>query len=165
MNVLHNTMWLALACEILEKFYSFVLFSLGLPFLKNSTTETIERLMYTHISIQATRGEQEVPQVVIEAHGGGTVEDDVGAGEQLLHVPLADGQVVLVEVRVNRSDLLLHVGTGLFDFFKQLKHKYKSINKDRQRQHLVLTDWFHCNSQKRVLVVTSLKEGIPGAFA
>lgn len=121
--------------------------------------------MYTHISIQATRGEQEVPQVVIEAHGGGTVEDDVGAGEQLLHVPLADGQVVLVEVRVNRSDLLLHVGTGLFDFFKQLKHKYKSINKDRQRQHLVLTDWFHCNSQKQVLVVTSLKEGIPGAFA
>lgn len=125
--------------------------------------------MHTHISIQATRGEQEVPQVVIEAHGGGTVEDDVGAGEQLLHVPLADGQVVLVEVCVNRSDLLMHVGTDLFDFFKQLKQKYKSIYKDHQHQHIVfvLTDLFHSNSQKRVLlvVVISLKEGIPRAFA
>lgn len=93
--------------------------------------------MHTRISIQAMRGEQEVPQVVIEAHGGGTVEDDVGAGEQLLHVPLADGQVVLVEVCVNGSDLLMHIGTDLFDFFKQLKHKYKSIFKDHQLQHIV----------------------------
>lgn len=118
--------------------------------------------MHTYISIQVTRGKQEVPQVVIEAHGGGTVEDDVGAGQQLLHVPLADGQVVLVEIRVNRSDLLMHVGTDLFDFFKQLKHKYTSIYKDHQHQHivLVLTDLFHSNSQKRVLlvVVMSLKK-------
>lgn len=124
--------------------------------------------MHTHISIQARRGEQEVPQVVIEAHGGGTVEDNVGAGEQLLHVPLADGQVLLVEVCINCSDLLMHIGTDLFDFFKQLKHKYKSIYKDHQPQHivLVLTDLSHSNSQKRVLlvVVISLKRGILRSF-
>ena len=60
--------------------------------------------------------------MVIKAHGRGTVEDDVGVGKKLLHVLLADGKVILIEVCRNSSDLLMHIWTNFFDFFKQLKH-------------------------------------------
>lgn len=67
--------------------------------------------------------------MVIKAYGGGTVEDNVGTGEKFLHVLLADGKVVLVEICRNSSDLLRQVWTNFSDFFKQLKYKYKSIYK------------------------------------
>ena len=60
--------------------------------------------------------------MVIKAHGRGTVEDDVCVGKKLLHVLLADGKVILIEVYRNSSDLLMHIWTNFFDFFKQLKH-------------------------------------------
>ena len=84
------------------------------------------------------------------------MEDDVGAGQQLLPVLLADGQVTVVEVCINSSDLLAHVRTHFFDFFKQLKRKYKSIYRDHHPHHLalVLTGLLHVHSQQLVLVVT-----------
>lgn len=54
------------------------------------------------------------------------MEDDVCIGKKLLHVLLADGKVTLVEICRNSSDLLMHIGTDFFDFFKQLKHKEES---------------------------------------
>lgn len=61
--------------------------------------------------------------MIIEAHGGRTVEDDVCRGEKLLHVLLVDSKVIMIEVRVDSSDLLMHVWTNFFDLLKQLKHK------------------------------------------
>lgn len=57
-------------------------------------------------------------QVVVKADSGGTVEDNVCTGEKLLLVLLANSQVVLIEIRINSSDLLMHVWTNVFDFFK-----------------------------------------------
>jgi hypothetical protein len=46
------------------------------------------------------------------------VEDNICAGQKLLHVLLADAKVILVEIRTNGSDLLMHVGTDFFDFLE-----------------------------------------------
>lgn len=90
--------------------------------------------------------------MIIEAHGGRTVEDNVCTGEKLLHVLLADGEVILIEIRIDSSDLLMHVWTNFFDFFKQLKQKHKSICRERHHHHvaLVFADLSHHNSQNLV---------------
>lgn len=76
--------------------------------------------------------------MIIEAHRGRTVEDDVRTGEELLHVSLADAEVTVIEICINGSDLLMHIWTNFFDFFKQLKHRHKPIHKDYCPHHIVL---------------------------
>lgn len=104
--------------------------------------------------------------MVIKAHGGCTVEDNVCTGEKLLHVLLADGKVILIEIGIDSSDLLMHVWTNFFDFFKQLKHKYKSICREHHHHHIVLVfaNLFHYNSQNPVLFVISKKVFTQEAF-
>lgn len=50
---------------------------------------------------------------LVEADGGGTVEDDVDAAGELLHVLWADGQAGLHQLAADGDDLLVEVGVVL----------------------------------------------------
>lgn len=47
---------------------------------------------------------------LVEADGSGTVEDDVDAGAELLHILWADGQARLRQLTADGYDLLVEVG-------------------------------------------------------
>lgn len=50
---------------------------------------------------------------LVEADGGGAVEDDVDAAAELLHVLGADGQAGLHQLAADGDDLLVEVGVVL----------------------------------------------------
>lgn len=50
---------------------------------------------------------------LVEANGGGAVEDDVDAGGEFLHVLRADGETRLHQLTAYGDDLLVEVGVVL----------------------------------------------------
>lgn len=70
---------------------------------------------------------------LVEADGGGAVEDDVDAGGELLHILWADGQARLHQLAADGDDLLVEVWVVLPHSVKKLpdtrkKRKEKKKN-------------------------------------
>lgn len=60
---------------------------------------------------------------LIEADGGGAVEDDVDAGGELLHILWADGQARLRQLAADWDDLLVEIGVFLPHTVEKLPDK------------------------------------------
>ena len=58
---------------------------------------------------------------LVEADGGGAVEDDVDAGDELLHVLGTDGQARLGQLTADGNDLQVEVWVVLPHTVKQLE--------------------------------------------
>lgn len=74
---------------------------------------------------------------LVEADGGGAVEDDVDAGGELLHILWADGQARLRQLAADGDDLLVEVWVVLPHSVKKLPdtRKKRKEKKNKNKHH------------------------------
>ena len=79
---------------------------------------------------------------LVEADGGGAVEDHVDAGAELLHVPRADGEARLRQLAADGDDLLVEVGVVLPHAVEQLPEQKRTHRETSFLQAILLTSSF-----------------------
>lgn len=72
---------------------------------------------------------------LVEADGGGAVEDDVDAGGELLHILWADGQARLRQLAADGDDLLVEVWVVLPHSVKKLPDTRKKRKEKKTIKH------------------------------
>lgn len=77
---------------------------------------------------------------LVEADGGGAVEDDVDAGGEPLHVLWADGQAGLRQLAADGDDLLVEVGVVLPHSVEKLPRNDRKHTERKTHLHQQLSN-------------------------